>query len=104
MSMDDTTIQTVIARGDANEQGWCELRNAPGEDYTATPTTGEVLGCLWHLSDLHICDAESPSRLEYIDRYSDPDSEFREELGDIGTYRPQEILTIHVALAMIETV
>lgn len=104
MRINGLTIKTVIARGDENEQGWCELHNAPGEHYTATPPTGEVLGCLWHLSDLHICDAESPSRLEYLDRYSDPDSEFREELGDIGTYRPQEILTVHVALAMIETV
>ena len=66
--------------------------------------TGEVLACIWHLSDVHLCDSESPARLEYLDRYSDPDSPYREELGDIGTYRPQEALTVQVAVAMVETV
>ena len=40
---------------------------------------------MWHLSDLHLCDSESTARLEYLDRYSDPDSPYRETLGDIGT-------------------
>lgn len=65
---------------------------------------GEVLACLWHLSDLHVCDSESPGRIEYLDRLSDPDSPYRDELGDIGTYRPQEAFTVQVATTMIRTV
>jgi metallophosphoesterase (TIGR03767 family) len=65
---------------------------------------GEVLACIWHLSDIHLCDAESPARLEYLDRLSDPDSPVREQLGDVGAYRPQETLTVQVALAMVEAV
>lgn len=57
-----------------------------------------------HLSDSHICDPESPSRLEYLDRYAYPASPYRLLLGDVGTYRPQEILTTHVLHTMIETV
>ena len=72
---------------------------------TSTPSpSGEVLACLWHLSDLHLCDAESTARLEYLDRYSDPDSAYRDELGDIGTYRPQEAFTVQVATTMVRTV
>jgi len=104
LNIASNSVHAVVIRGEANELGWCELQQAPGEDYFVSPPSGTPIGCLWHLSDLHVCDAESPSRLEYLDRYSDPDSPFREEFGDIGTYRPQEILTVQVALAMIETV
>ena len=63
-----------------------------------------MLACVWHLSDLHVCDAESPARLEYLDRFGDPDSEYAEELGIVGTYRPQEAFTVQVATTMIRTV
>lgn len=99
-----TTVDRTIARGTANQQGWRELQHAEGEAMRESALGGQTIACLWHLSDLHICDAESPARLEYLDRFSDPDSEYREALGDIGTYRPQEILTVQVATAMVETV
>jgi metallophosphoesterase (TIGR03767 family) len=99
----DTTAATVV-RGSRGLGGWCALVTGPGEQREHTVPSGEVLGCLWHLSDLHVCDAESPARLEYLDRHSDPDSPFREDLGDIGTYRPQEILTVQVATMMVRTV
>lgn len=103
-----STLDRTIARGEPDERGWSELRYAPGE-----PTIGgledpeevlEPLACLVHLTDLHICDAESPARLEYLDRWSDPDSPIREEVGHVGGYRPQEILTLQVADAMVRTV
>lgn len=102
--MSDKTTRRTIRRAESQALGWRELEDAPGEPHLESTLGGQVLACIWHLSDLHICDAESPARLEYLDRYSDPDSEFREEIGDIGTYRPQEILTVQVATAMIETV
>ncbi|MDI1290982.1 MAG: hypothetical protein PSX37_13655, partial [bacterium] len=99
----DTTIAT-IARGTEQDGGWRPLVSAPGEARRDAVPTGEVLACVWHLSDLHICDCESPARLEYLDRYSDPDSPYRDLLGDIGTYRPQESLTVQVATTMVATV
>ena len=102
-SRGDTTRAT-INRGEVGPGGWRELRSEAGEDRLHEVAAGEVLACLWHLSDLHVCDAESPARAEYLDRYSDPDSPYREELGDIGTYRPQEAFTVQVATTMVGTV
>lgn len=98
------TTTTTCARGPHREAGWQDLVEGPGEEYQARLPSGQPLACLWHVSDVHLCDAESPARLEYLDRYSDPDSSYRAALGDIGTYRPQEILTVQVAVTMVETV
>ncbi len=97
------TTDLRIIRDSPNEWGWSELKFAEGEPHSER-VTGQVLACFWHITDLHLCDAESPSRLEYLDRFSDPDSEVRDVMGDIGTYRPQEILTVQVAVNMINTV
>ena len=96
------TTDRTIRR--ATDTGFAYLESAPGEQHVADVPSGEPIAALWHLSDLHLCDAESPARLEYLDRHGDSDSPHREELGDVGTYRPQEILTIQVAVAMVETV
>lgn len=100
----EATSRATIARGEVEPGGWRDLVSAPGEQHACPIPVGESLACLWHLSDLHVCDAESPARQEYLDRYADPDSPYRTELGDVGTYRPQEILTAQVAVAMVETV
>ena len=96
------TTDRTIRR--ATETGFAYLESAPGEAHASDVPSGEPIAALWHLSDLHLCDAESPARLEYLDRHGDSDSPHREELGDVGTYRPQEILTVQVAVAMVETV
>jgi metallophosphoesterase (TIGR03767 family) len=57
-----------------------------------------------HLSDLHLLDHQSPGRVEFLDRYSDPDSPLRAEIGIIGAYRAQELLTFQVAEAMSRAV
>src|SRR5581483_410124 len=64
------------------------------------PTNGEVLLTVAHLSDLHLCDAQSPARAEFLDRWVDPDSPLREHIDEIGTYRPQELMTAQVVEAM----
>lgn len=102
--MADTTRTKTIRRGKPSSLGWRDLHGGPGEDSSGPVPEGTVIGCIWHLSDLHICDAESPARIEYLDRYADPDSPYRDEIGEVGTYRPQELLTVQVASAMIETV
>jgi metallophosphoesterase (TIGR03767 family) len=57
-----------------------------------------------HLSDTHVMDHQSPGRAELLDRYSDPDSPVRAEVGLIGTYRAQELFTFQVAEAMVRAV
>ncbi len=83
----------------------------PGEFRAVIPMPGEPidvdadwqsLASLIHLSDLHICDAQSPSRVEYFDRYADPDSVFAEAIGYVGVYRPQEMLTTQVLASAID--
>ncbi len=105
MTSPGDTTRATLARGGERTGGWRSLVAAPAEPPIAPPARGaEVLACLWHLSDLHLCDAESPARAEYLDRYGDPDSPYGEALGDIGTYRPQEVLTVQVAATMLTTV
>jgi len=57
-----------------------------------------------HLSDLHVTDAQSPARAEYLDRYGDSDSPHAPEVGRVGTYRAQEALTHQVVEAMARRV
>lgn len=68
------------------------------------PSAHRPLATIVHLSDVHLCDAESPARLEYLDRHADPGEPYADVFEEIGTYRPQEILTAQVALAMVRTV
>lgn len=96
------TDKEKIAPIEPNALGWRDLKKVSGESHLGNLPQGETLVVLGHLSDLHVCDAESPSRIEYLDRYSDPDSKWRDEIGYIGTYRAQEILTTQVVTAMVE--
>ena len=62
------------------------------------------LAALIHMSDLHICDAQSPSRVEYFDRYADPDSVIADEIGYVGVYRAHEMLTTQVLASAVDAV
>lgn len=85
-----------------DDRGWSDLTVT--SDVVAEQVEGDVLARIVHVSDTHVCDAESPARLEYLDRLSDPDSIYRLRLGEVGTYRPQEILTVQVLTALVEAV
>ena len=85
-----------------NDLGWADLTAVT--EQAADSVDGELLARIMHVSDAHVCDAESPARMEYLDRLSDPDSILRRRLGVIGTYRPQEILTVQVLAAMVEAI
>ena len=98
--MSDT--QPRIACAPPDEAGWSDLTLI--SEPLAEDVAGEVLARIVHVSDTHVCDAESPARLEYLDRLSDPDSIYRLRLGEVGTYRPQEILTVQVLTALVETI
>lgn len=67
----------------------------PGREDRRVP-----LASIVHLTDVHIIDAESPSRVEFLDRYSDPPLPDRVA----AAYRPQETLTAQVAESMVRRV
>ena len=64
----------------------------------------EPLLTVAHLSDLHVCDHQSPARIEFLDRWADPDSPILEHLGEVGTYRAQELMTAQVVDACVRAV
>ena len=95
------TDKKTIGPGQTNNLGWQDLVENSGESHVNDLPKGKVLAVIGHFSDLHVCDAESPSRIEYLDRFSDPDNKWRDVVGYIGTYRAQEILTTQVVASMV---
>jgi metallophosphoesterase (TIGR03767 family) len=60
---------------------------------------------LVHLSDTHVCDAQSPARLAFTDYLGDPHYNGPDAVdGPLGNYRPNEMLTTQVMEATIRTV
>ena len=105
------TTRRTLRGGAPGVGGYRALQAAPGEQHShrrdlADPPErdGQVLLTVAHLSDLHLCDAQSPARAELLDRWADPDSPVREQLEEVGTYRAQELLTAQVAEAMVRAV
>ena len=95
----------AFARGEANSLGWRNLVNVAAEPHCGHtfPASSTPLLVLHHLSDLHVCDAQSPTRPEYLDRHADPDSPIRAQVGTIGTYRPHAMLSPHVVESMVQS-
>jgi len=97
------TLDRVVAKGAAGRKGWRPLVHAPGEDHVVRTGLGaaakagrknrrRALLAFAQLSDVHVVDAQSPLRLEG---------------GDVvvsAAYRPQEVLTSHVAEAMVREI
>ncbi len=53
-----------------------------------------------HFTDIHIVDAQSPARVEFLDRFNDV-GQGCEGMPFNSAYRPQEQLTLHILEAMI---
>ena len=78
-----------IIRGDL-------LGSAPGD----VAPSGEPIACIAHLTDLHVTDAQSPARFEFVNRFW-RDPRFREL---ITMQRPQEMLNTHAIAAMVRAI
>jgi metallophosphoesterase (TIGR03767 family) len=100
------THKSRIIRGEkSSSSNWKPLLFAQGEaPLGEAPTVKDVLATFIHLSDLHICDAASPARLEFLDRIADPDNPLSALVPYIGTYRAQEFLTTQVLESMVQAV
>jgi metallophosphoesterase (TIGR03767 family) len=100
------THKARIIRGEIqSDSKWRPLLFAKGEPVLGNePDVVEVLASFIHLSDLHICDAASPARLEFLDRIADPDNPMSAFVPYVGTYRAQEFLTTQVLESMVQAV
>ena len=97
----------------AAKLGYAHITTQPGEAHIVRTDLGvaahtgresrrRALVAFAQLTDVHVVDAQSPGRVEFLDRYSDNQS----SPGDLFTaaYRPQETLTAHVADAMVQRI
>jgi metallophosphoesterase (TIGR03767 family) len=111
-----STAERRLIPGEPEAGGYRRLVPADGEQHVtrdelaggslpaAALRAARPLLVIAHLSDTHVMDHQSPGRIELIDRFSDPDSPVRAEVGIIGTYRAQELFTFQVAEAMCRAV
>ena len=110
-----STHRRGLVGGQPNGGGYRTLAFGPGEPHLVRDRCGpvedakavvggELLLAAAHLSDLHVCDAQSPARVEFLDRFADPDSPLIDQLDEVGTYRAQDMLTTHVVDAMVRSV
>lgn len=109
-----TTLDLVLRRGEPGPTGWRTVVAEPGEqhrlrlDLAGRPRRGRarrrraLLGFV-QISDVHVIDAQSPLRVEWTDRYDDPDAPVGPGLFG-SAYRPQEMLSAQVAESMVRQV
>jgi metallophosphoesterase (TIGR03767 family) len=95
-----TTLEKTFVIGKADDRGWSRVVVGPGEPHVVRAGLGApaqagraqrrtpVLAFA-QLSDVHVVDAQSPMRFE------------REEQVSSSAYRPQEMLSAHVAESMV---
>jgi metallophosphoesterase (TIGR03767 family) len=102
-----TTLVATIGPGPGQYR---RLLRLPGEWHLVRTDLGvlasdgredrrELLEGFAHLTDIHTVDAQSPMRLEPLDRFASSEGHHGR-----GTYRPHEMLTTHVAAAMVQAV
>lgn len=100
-------LGSSIRKSRPNELGWRNLLlDRPESYFGETPTNiARSLINLIHISDTHICDAQSPARVEYLDRYADPHHPFSKQIESlVGTYRAHESLSAQVLESAIQSI
>ena len=76
------------------------MSELPGEPHRADVEVREPIACIAHITDLHVTDAQSPARFEFLNRYGD-DPRFRELLT---MQRPHEMLNTQAVAAMVRAI
>jgi metallophosphoesterase (TIGR03767 family) len=106
-----TTLDRTLLRGRPGPGGYRPIVFGAGEPHLLRDDLvgpGRRAGhrrailALGQLTDMHILDAQSPARVEFLDRFNDPDSPFAGILPFESSYRTQDTLTAHVGEAMVQ--
>ena len=103
-----TTLDQTVVRGALLSSGargsYYRLTTGPGDPHRvrtelAQPTGAPIVGAFAfvHYTDIHVTDAQSPARVEFLDRYAD---RFCESFPLSSAFRPQETLSVQVLDAM----
>jgi metallophosphoesterase (TIGR03767 family) len=114
---DLTTLGRTIVRGAKLQEGtvgaYFRLAEGPGERHMRRDDLGGnkrskaraavPLLSFVHMTDVHIVDAQSPARVEFLDRFADP-GRGCESVPFSSAQRPQEALTLHVLEAMVRAI
>ncbi len=107
-----TTDRRTVVQATRSALGYRTLTLGGGEAHgvreelltgSGASSPGDALLTVGHLSDLHLCDSQSPARAEFLDRWADDDSPVKHLVQDVGTYRAQDSLTVQVAEAMVRS-
>ncbi|MDX6272951.1 MAG: hypothetical protein QOJ92_161 [Frankiales bacterium] len=108
-----TTLERTLLRGPRSAPGgYCPIVAGPGEPYLVRTDLGVAalkgrearrrgLVSFVQLTDTHLIDAQSPARVEFLDRYS-PEADQAFDFS--AAYRPQEMLTVQVLEAMVQRI
>jgi len=116
-----TTLSGTLVRGQAGPGGYAPVIEASPEPHVVRADLGIPAGpnrassrqpvtAFAHLTDVHLVDAQSPMRLEYVDRLEDKFDKFDGNLLNLtpgllqSSYRPHEMLTLQTADAMVRAI
>jgi metallophosphoesterase (TIGR03767 family) len=109
----NSTLATTLQHGAPGAGGYRHVVTAAGEPTLlrdelsdgATRGAGSrnALAAFTQLTDMHILDAQSPARVEFLDRFNDPGNPLASSSPFSSAYRPWEMLTAHVAEAMVQS-
>ena len=91
------TSERALVAGPPNRLGYRSVLEGPGEPHLSAVSVAEHLACFVHLTDLHVTDAQSPARFEFVNALAG-DKRYRELLT---MQRPQEMLNTHAIAAMV---
>jgi metallophosphoesterase (TIGR03767 family) len=110
-----STLARTLLHGQPGAKGYRKVVVGPGEP---SHVRRDLLGgrtrrhraersplvAFGQFTDLHIVDAQSPARVEFLDRFNDPGNPFASVAPFSSAYRAQEMLSAHVAESMVEAV
>ena len=107
-----TTLAGTVVRGAPGAGGYVHLATGPAEPHVLREDLGAkakagragrrtALTAFAQLTDIHLVDAQSPARVEFLDRYNDGPGA---PLIFGAAYRPHEMLTTQVADRIVAAV
>jgi metallophosphoesterase (TIGR03767 family) len=107
-----TTLAQTMLHGTPGAGGYRPVVLGDGEaltlrdDLLGGATRGAAtrtpLLTIGQFTDMHLVDAQSPARVEFLDRFNDPGQPGATTFPFQGAYRPQEMLALHVAESMVQ--
>jgi metallophosphoesterase (TIGR03767 family) len=110
-----TTANATYAPGVPNAKGYRKIVAGPADPRRVRTDLGIAAGstraearrgllAFAQLSDVHVVDHQSPARVEWTDRYDDPNATGLTPGIFASAYRPQEMLSAQVGDAMVRAI